>query len=192
MRKLLILFLILSFNARAGTVTQATVYSTGSTVTAANLNANFGVAINEMNGGLDNENADTSNGFRFSEVKGALPAAGTQGRTIFLTTDNTLYFDTGSVWNPVVTVSGAPSQGEVIYYNGSAWVRLAASTANYVFVTNGAGNNPAFEQIDLTSPPAIGGTTPATGAFTTLTATTLGGAKNVRGILEEAVETNDK
>jgi hypothetical protein len=32
------------------------------------------------------------------EVLGSLPAAGTQGRVVFLTTDNKLYRDTGTVW----------------------------------------------------------------------------------------------
>jgi hypothetical protein len=37
-------------------------------------------------------------GLRPVEIVGALPTAGTQGRTVFLTTDNKLYRDTGAAW----------------------------------------------------------------------------------------------
>lgn len=37
-----------------------------------------------------------------------------------------------------------PSQGDVIYYNGTAWVRLAAGTAGQFLKTLGAGANPAW------------------------------------------------
>ena len=39
------------------------------------------------------------------EVLGSLPSAGTQGRTVFLTSDNKLYRDTGSAWTSVVPTS---------------------------------------------------------------------------------------
>ena len=39
------------------------------------------------------------------EVLGSLPSAGTQGRTVFLTSDNKLYRDTGSAWTAAVPTS---------------------------------------------------------------------------------------
>ena len=42
---------------------------------------------------------------------------------------------------------GSDAQGDILYYNGSAYARLGAGTANYPLVTNGAGANPAFEQL---------------------------------------------
>ena len=37
-----------------------------------------------------------------------------------------------------------PAQGDVIYYNGTAWVRLGAGTSGHFLKTNGAGANPAW------------------------------------------------
>ncbi len=40
---------------------------------------------------------------------------------------------------------GAPSQGDVIYFNGTKWKRLAAGTDGQVLTTGGAGADPAWE-----------------------------------------------
>lgn len=37
-----------------------------------------------------------------------------------------------------------PSQGDIIYHNGTAWTRLAAGTSGHFLKTNGAGANPAW------------------------------------------------
>ena len=39
------------------------------------------------------------------------------------------------------------AQGDILYYNGSAWVRLAASTDGYYLQTNGPGQNPSWETV---------------------------------------------
>ena len=39
---------------------------------------------------------------------------------------------------------GSDAQGDVMYYNGTDWVRLAPGTADQVLKTNGAGANPAW------------------------------------------------
>lgn len=36
------------------------------------------------------------------------------------------------------------ARGDILYYNGTNWVRLAASTAGYKLQTNGAGADPSF------------------------------------------------
>ncbi len=38
----------------------------------------------------------------------------------------------------------SPAQGDIVYYDGSAWVNLAPGTAGYVLQTNGAGANPTW------------------------------------------------
>lgn len=90
--------MFISFNVYATDVDIPTTYSTNGTVTATNLNGNFTAVAQKINGGLDNENADTTNGYRFYEIKSSLPSAGSQGRTVFLTSNNSLNFDTGSAW----------------------------------------------------------------------------------------------
>ncbi len=50
------------------------------------------------------------------EVLGSLPSAGTQGRTVFLTSDNKLYRDTGSAWTaavPTVDLSGTITTAQI-------------------------------------------------------------------------------
>ena len=98
MRKLLILLLCMftATTVYAGTVTRYKTYATGDSLNADNLNGNFDNVVNEINSNLDNDNANVSGGFRFIEVLSALPAAGNQGRVVFTTGDNTLYFDTGA------------------------------------------------------------------------------------------------
>ena len=44
-----------------------------------------------------------ASGIKPVEVLSSLPSAGTQGRTVFLTSDNKLYRDTGSAWTSVCT-----------------------------------------------------------------------------------------
>ena len=39
-------------------------------------------------------------------------------------------------------------QGDVLYYNGSDWTRLASGTAGQVLITNGAGSNPAWSDLN--------------------------------------------
>lgn len=115
------MFLLISAKAYATDVTIPTVYGTNGTVTAANLNGNFTAIAQKVNGGLDNDNADTTNGYRFFETKSTLPSVGTQGRTIFLTSDNTLNLDTGSAYVKSV-VTSTPSANQVPVYSGTAWV----------------------------------------------------------------------
>ncbi len=98
MRNLIFIFLFLVSTANATDVTIPTVYQTNGSVTSVNLNGNFTAIAQKINGGLDNDNADTTSGYRFYEVKSSLPSAGSQGRTVFLTTNNSLNFDTGSTW----------------------------------------------------------------------------------------------
>ena len=47
----------------------------------------------------------------------------------------------------IVRLPDSPSQGDVIYYNGSAWAKLAAGTNGYFLKTQGAGANPAWAEV---------------------------------------------
>lgn len=122
--------MFISTNVFADTLSIPTTYSTNGQVTASNLNGNFSAVASKVNGGLDNTNADTLNGYRFFETKSSLPTAGSQGRVIFLTTDNTLNFDNGSTFTKSVSVS-SPSNGDTLYYN-SGWNSLAKGTDGQV------------------------------------------------------------
>ncbi|HEY9874585.1 MAG TPA: hypothetical protein V6D12_14190 [Candidatus Obscuribacterales bacterium] len=159
---LLIILLLISSSAYAGTVSMPQ-YNANDTLTDLNLNLRWNLLSNEINGGLDNTNADTAGGFRFHEILGSLPAAGNQGRVVFLTANNTLNFDTGSDFVQVPAITGAVG-GTIVQYNGSTWIGTNPGTIDYPFVSNGSGNTGAYEQLKLTTavqgqlPLANGGT----------------------------------
>lgn len=112
---IIILFILLVSPLYADTVTMPQ-YSTGGSVTATNQNERFNLLANEINGGLNNENSKA--GFRFHEILGALPAAGNQGRTVFLTADNTLYFDDGLTFRAVGVLSNTQTWTGVNTFSG--------------------------------------------------------------------------
>lgn len=128
----------------ANTITVPTTWITGDSVTATKLNNINSTFANVINGGLDNNNADTANGYFFFKRVAALPSAGTQGAVYFLTSDNTLNLDTGAAFVTAATISGTHAQGDIIYYNGSSFTGLAAGTSGYVLKTQGAGANPTW------------------------------------------------
>lgn len=68
-----------------------------------------------------------------------------------------------------LTITGQ-AQGDILYFNGTSWVRLAAGTAGQVLQTNGAGANPSW-----TSPAA----NPAVTAINVATTTTTTSATDV-------------
>ena len=142
---LLIGLLFLTNVCYAGQITAHTTYGTTSQVTSTTLNGNVTAITNVVNGGLDNTNADTTSGYRFYEVRSSLPSAGTQGRTVFLTTDDTIYIDTGSAWVAVFTVTGTPAQGDIVYRGASGYTLLSAGTDGKFLKTQGTSANPTWD-----------------------------------------------
>ena len=125
MRFLLILFLMFTANAHAGTVTTDD-YASGDVVTANNLNSRFNALKNEMNGALDNNNADTSDGFRFVEILGADITPGTDGRMFYNQTANQMKIDNGSTLDTLAFMnqdnvfSGDNSFTSTVSFDGTA------------------------------------------------------------------------
>lgn len=73
--------------------------------------------------------------------------------------------------NPVITASGTAAQGDVLYYNGTAWVRLVAGTSGQFLKTNGAGANPAWASETIGSITLLGTMTSAGASTMTLSVT---------------------
>ncbi len=144
-RYILILFLLICTPLHADLITGDTTYTTGDTVTATKLNNDNTVVKNQVNGNLNNANAKTGSGFRFYESLGSLPTAATEGRMVYDAGNNNLSIDSGSAWLGLPTYSGTVAQGDVLYYNGSAWTLLTAGTDGQALKTNGAAANPAWE-----------------------------------------------
>ena len=147
--KIILFLLIVCTQVNAGTISRCNNWEVGDSVTDVKLDCDFNNIVNEANGGLDNDNADTANGFRFFQVLGTLPAAGTQGRVVFQTSDNNLYFDTGTIWIAVVTPNTAAVQGDIPYFS-TVWTVLNKNTTATRYLSNtGASNNPAWAQVNL-------------------------------------------
>ncbi len=116
----------------ASLIVYGTTYGPQGTVTNTNLNGNFSNASLVVNGLLDNTNANTTAGFRFYETLAALPTTGlTQGRTVFLTSDNSWNVYTGSGWSKFLSQS--------VYDYGTS---LTASTQKFTLI-NAYGATPS-------------------------------------------------
>lgn len=154
MKKIFLVILFANFIniSYASNIVTPTVYPNNGTVTAANLNGNF-TAVNQIvNGGLDNTNANTTQGYRFYQTVSNLPSAGNQGATYFLTSDNTLNFDTGSIFNKSVSLN-SPVNGNIPYYN-SGWTELSVGTsANNIVQLDASDKLPAVNGSQLTNLP---------------------------------------
>jgi hypothetical protein len=146
MKKILvgvILSLLLYSNCFAGLVSRYNTYTNGGEVTAANLNGNFDNILSTLNGGIDNTNVNTTT-YRLQEILGSLPTAGIAGRTVFLTTDSTLNFDTGSTWVKAITTSSSAftlTILDTIYPVGSIYIETTGVNPGTTF---GVGTWTAF------------------------------------------------
>jgi len=73
----------------------------------------------------------------------------------------------------VVTNTGSPAQGDVLYWNGSSWTDLAPGTSGFYLQTQGAGANPIWHSVSgsgtvtsvATTAPITGGTFTTTGTI---------------------------
>lgn len=144
---LIFILSIISFSD-ASLITSSTVWSTGDTVTATKLNNNQTAITSVVNGGLDNTNANTTGGYHFYETLSALPSAGTQGRVVFNTADNSLNTDNGAAWQTTVTPTGTVATGKIPYYS-AGWQLLSPGTQYYSLVSNGTSSNPSYQQVSL-------------------------------------------
>ena len=142
----LIIALLISTSAFADTVTVPTTYATNGQVTSTNLNGNFSALAAVINGGLDNNNANTTGGYRFFEIRSSLPSNGTQGRVVYNTSDNSLNFDNGSSWITAVAPSGTLATGKIPVYN-SGWQLLTPGSQYLPLVSNGASSLPSYQTL---------------------------------------------
>tara|TARA_R110000868_G_scaffold8081_2_gene41804 strand:- start:29547 stop:30572 length:1026 start_codon:yes stop_codon:yes gene_type:complete len=82
--------------------------------------------------------------------------------------------------NQVITASGTAAQGDVLYYNGTAWVRLAAGTSGQFLKTNGAAANPAWASQTIGGITVVSTLTTTSGATAVASSLTLSGYKFLR------------
>lgn len=139
MRKIILTILLLLFSipSQAGLVERYFDYGPTSTVTDVNLDGNINNILNEINGGLDGNNVDSANGWRLIEILSSSPSAGNQGRVVFLTSNNTLNFDTGATFITTAVLPNNQTFGGSNTFNGSTnFVGDITGTTNFTGTTN--------------------------------------------------------
>lgn len=131
-------------------------FSAGATIIASEHNDNFDTIFNEFNGSISNANIDAS-------------AAIVDTKLAQIST-------AGKVTIGALTIA-SQAQGDVAYYNGSAWTRLGAGTSGQFLKTQGAAANPVwanaagFTSQNLVE--ATGDVTTTSTTFTDLTTMTI-------------------
>lgn len=159
MKKLFLIFLLLASNSYADTLLIPTTYSPSGQVTSANLNGNFSAVATKFNGKIDNTNVDTTNGFRLYETLATLPTTSlSQGRAVFLTSDNSFNIYSGSAW--LKQIAGGATTGSTAYYNSAS--TLAENT---VLTYNTTSTNIGIGSVNPRQKLEVAGTVRAT-AFT--------------------------
>lgn len=172
MKKLIILLsLLMATSVYADEVDVFFIYATTSQVNSTRLNGNINNIINQVNGGLNNDNAKTSSGFRFYEVLGSNPSAGTQGRLVYNTSDDKFHVDNGAAFVEVVNVDldDAYNNGSTItvdvadvHLNGNLsdqvlTVTQAANTGAMLLTNNGTNYGLKVEVVGVISGDDLGG-----------------------------------
>jgi len=142
-------------NSFADTVT-IDLYNPRDTVTSFTLNRNDIKFANTLNGSLTNQNMNTDDGFRAIEILEALPSPGIQGRVVFLTSNNTLNFDTGATYLATALLANAQT------FTGS---NTFAGNVTMNGTTNIIGNG-GSDTLTLNTPSGITYTPAATWTFT--------------------------
>lgn len=95
-----------------------TAHVAGTVLTAAALNNNFNAIVNQVNGSIEAVN-------------------------IAALAVTTAKIATGAVTGPKIAM-GSDAQGDILYHNGTSYVRLAAGTSGQYLKTLGSGANPAW------------------------------------------------
>jgi len=160
MKKILLvmsLLMLTGCNAFASLINYGAQYTPNGQVTNVNLNGYFNDVSNVVNGNLDNTNANTTAGYRFYQSVATLPAPGNTGQVYFLTTDDSLNFDTGSTFIKTIGIAGTPAQGKLVYYGASGLAYTDVGTSGQFLMSNGASANPSFSTINYTNatPPYV-------------------------------------
>lgn len=105
------------------TITKPNTFSAGAVIVASEHNDNDNTIYNDYNGNITNANIASN-------------AAIADTKLAQLTT-------TGKVAGTALTFS-SEAQGDIAYYNGTNWVRLAAGTDGQFLETNGSSANPSW------------------------------------------------
>lgn len=122
------------------TITKPNTFSAGAVIVASEHNDCFDTIYNDYNGNITNAN-----------VSASAAIVDTKLATIA----------TASKVNLTALGTASQAGGDVISYNGSAWVRVAASTSRYrVLMSMGSTSAASFQQINLASASAITGALP--------------------------------
>ena len=148
---------MLTTSSFAGQVQTYKDYNAGDSFTDIDIDGNLNNIRNVLNGNLDNTNANTVGGFRFFEVRGSLPTAGTQGRVVYRTSDNTLWYDNGSTFLPFIATAGTPSLADILVYDGTLWSLLTEGAVGTFLMSSGSTQQLRYSKVELASTSSVNG-----------------------------------
>ncbi|MDD4985833.1 MAG: hypothetical protein PHQ43_08595 [Dehalococcoidales bacterium] len=135
-------------------------WSVGEVVTAAIQNAHIrdlfrylkgldGVPTIESGLIIDNTDGDEYLKLPLLSTAEAASVLGAEGKLAFDEQTHAPKYHNGTAVKQVNLLSdcgiGSQAQGDILYFDGSTWARLGASTSGYVLKTQGAGANPIWD-----------------------------------------------
>ncbi len=116
-----------------GSVTSTSILN--GTILDADINAAAGIAFSKL--------ASLTSGSVLLGDGSNIPTATALSGDVTVNSTGVTTIQTDAVDGTNIALSGEAS-GDVMYFNGTNWIRLAAGTAGRVLTTNGAGNAPAW------------------------------------------------
>lgn len=105
------------------TISKPYTHSSGQVIASAEVNSNFDTIYNDYNGSISNANIAANAAIADTKL-GTISTAGKVNTTALTTTSQ--------------------AAGDILYNNGSGWVRLAKGTANYFLHTNATATAPEW------------------------------------------------
>lgn len=148
------------------------------TLSDADVSASAGLALSKL--------ANVSPGqLLLGDVAGAVSAATVSGDAV-IGSDGTLTLNNGSVDGGDFAISGA-TQGDLLYFDGTEWVRFAPGSSGQILTTGGVGASPSWTAASATAMPhetltrRIGYAHPLTTAATTFTGVGMSAPASVSG-----------
>jgi len=148
------------------------IFASGNTIIASQHNLNFSTIVNDYNGNIQNVNLSGSAGITYANLSlggnivnaDISASAGIVASKLVLTSPGAIGSVAPSTGAFTTLNVGTTNQGDILYDNGTSFVRLPHGTSGQFLKTQGASANPIWATAGSV---VLVSTTPITGASTT-------------------------